>query len=1236
MSQSTEASEPRTPRQKPSSSSILAQFKSLTGSKSQSSSNVPSPSTNPNSPSPSVSQYSQPATSHRAPNALHGSHTNGSHSYFATGTSAQALLPPETSQHIQRLSANHNISSRIHAARSLVTILDQHQGADIIGIWAIGHDLIDQDHSTGGPKAGYELLIACIRHRALGSAEKHVLLQSISHDNSSESFPDRFAVLVEITGRGRNLESAEFGVMSHLLGILDVCYQHTYEARRARGRKEKKVAPVNESNLTNVFKFVLDTLKYNSKVFSEQDLEMLVKQLKKICTTTTAREDVRKSSEIIDALTVYSCMPRQSLQECVDVLCGVHASLQTYRDTTWHIFRNLLKSHLGNAAFQALLSLLKEKAGRGSSYCNSARGAVQIIRHIHNAEDMTFVSHFNLAKVISAMKQSLEPSEYGTEFLDEKLDAEVMLLILDLSETVIPAEILFQGKPWGNIRDILYLCVHRLDSCEQQATEKEQSLIGTSDEKSKAQMKELKEHGDRRKQAFNLIQRIADRFIEISVDADQEETQHVMRVFMKIVSHLNDQTARVLVEFYLKECLLYTFNEDWISDFTALLSGVLKDLRRSAEIRLFALEVLRDAYKSGEALDNQRVGDLLLGVIECVRKEDDVFVLESICEIAVDAAASTRSENAFDPILAYLRSVLFDSQSYAPPVSESQDTSSARPPSSWVDKVQHSLCFFVAKCLVRIFLRSIDRSEWKTQRVFECLLATAKSSKIPADARVVAFKALFRMRADTNHAIFILSATECEDVAALLCRTEETLNEHENTPNSPILRPNTSEDQMARRSNLTGAVSQKNLARTISSNNRSWTNLNRLGKTTPPLWLYPGPEGLPEEPPYYASHLITARHVQLSEDMSPLTPRSQLKIGTWLELLLKILQQPELEWEIFSYLLVHLGAQLTNHALFVDAIPQIRQLRNIICDQLAHRSFHEPPPHTGLRKADTEICFYHVLTMLISYHAHFFKSEQDDTVRTFVQGLGGERTTEICIHALSICCHELPASLTKNVESALDKMTKIITKGQAAVHILEFLATLARLPELYKNFREEEFKMVFGICFRYLEKVRDSQAKHVETVNRVSLERATKEKSRIPNVQNDTLQTSDLSEDLPQYVFILSFHVMIFWYMSLKLQDRPKHIEWIAKNLIRRDADGNSIVDEQAQVTIDMMHRISYSDRDETGPRVDFAGESHGTRDVKSWIVGTSILTIETAARTGLSQITRRRPVSYRTPLGDH
>jgi hypothetical protein len=356
-----------------------------------------------------------------------------------------------------------------------------------------------------------------------------------------------------------------------------------------------------------------------------------------------------------------------------------------------------------------------------------------------------------------------------------------------------------------------------------------------------------------------------------------------------------------------------------------------------------------------------------------------------------------------------------------------------------------------------------------------------------------------------------------------------------------------------------------------------------------------------------------------------------LPLTLWLEAVLSLLQEPDVDWEIYSYVLVHLGAQLKNRALFTSAVPHIKLLRNVVCDQIRSQSFHEPPSHTSLRKADVAVCLFHILTMLVGYSAWFAKSEDDEIVRSFMLGIGSwESTSKWCIHALSVCCHEVPLSVSKSLDGIIQKMSQIITKPQIAIHILEFLCCLSRLPHVYTNFREEEYKMVFGVSFRYLQSVRDGKQRDED---RLAPPPPKANKRHSDSVREPKPHAEDARagpDDLPQYVYALAFHAITFWFMALKLRDRPAYVPWIARNLMYQDRNGKDVIEDQGMVTLDMMERVAYTDRDETIYSADFTQPTDGEVTQCTWITGLSLLTIETAGRTGLSQLTIRRPVSFR------
>jgi hypothetical protein len=85
-------------------------------------------------------------------------------------------------------------------------------------------------------------------------------------------------------------------------------------------------------------------------------------------------------------------------------------------------------------------------------------------------------------------------------------------------------------------------------------------------------------------------------------------------------------------------------------------------------------------------------------------------------------------------------------------------------------------------------------------------------------------------------------------------------------------------------------------------------------------------------------------------------------------------------------------------------------------------------------------------------------------------------------------------------------------------------------------------------------------------------------------------------------------------------------VNWITSRLIYHDEHGKEVVEEQSQVLIDLMQRVAYSDLGETIPFDKFPpSPEDGPVAKKSWVVGMSIVTVESAGVSGMSQITKRQ-----------
>lgn len=1183
---------PQTPRNKESSTSLLAAFRNLTSTKAK-----PLPS----SPSPAATALTSPDAVAANPldaapitlgsnaQATSGSvqHANQIRALNGVDSQKMGTLPGLRSL-LGDLHPDKNLAQRQSAARAIVSLLRQYSGADVLSIWNKTRPLLDEVDSIEAMSIAYQVLDACVSHKDLDPVERASLFESVARDCDFRLFELRFKVLADLTSHGRNLADLGLGFMAFLVRLLDVCYRETAASRKTRTASAK----ADEQSLFKVFNYILDVIKCNSKTFTEIDLDLLINRVRAVSLNTTSISDLEKAIEVFDTLTTYSCLPRMSLQPCVELLCGTYAGVSQVKDNAWLTTQHLLTSHLGPATLATISSTLKE-ASEGSNR-HVIRGACQLLSRVLQSDEVVSPPPAHLPKIMSAARQSLSMNSF-------RQDTDVLELVLQVCSAPNAVANVFNDKIWENIHAVVL-------SCSQHITTESQALENEAlDNESRPNLLVCK----------GKLQQLADKLVTVADETHRDERRLVMKLLIQIVTLLEDPQTIMLIEYYSAESFIYTFSSDWHADFNLLLNAVFKDFKRSTSIRHDALHALSNAYRTGEALDTPKVHELLFDLLRCLSLEKTEIIVEDLCNLAVDAAVNSKNMALFSHIITLLReAVNAAGEVTASTTIHNTPGSSLR--FALVDNKEPDLLSpAISRAFVRIFLRTLNSSAAKTKHVYDLLLVLAGSNMASAAARVAAMKLLFRLRADTNHSIFVVENLECEDIAALVCRTSATFQEYSKGSDSPNVRPTRMDDSIARRSSQNPSSmssTPRDVSRTNSAKRVSQAP-GRPARQTQPLWMYPHLEGLPEAPPYHASHCLTASRSS-NEDESPTQP-VDLSIGLWLEVLLKILQQEELEWEVYSYVLVHLGAQLRNHALFIDAVLQVKYLRNVLVSQLAAKSFHEPPSNTNLKKADAAICLYQILTMLISYRKHFSKNEEDDIVKMFVAGVGsGERSSEICIHALSMCCHELPASLTRVLEGALSKMSQIITQSHLAVHILEFLAGLARLPELFKNFRENEFKVVFGMCFRYLQDVRDSQARASERGP------PSKQSSSRPY----GVPTSTLVDDLPQYVVTLAYHVMTFWFIASKMQDRHKHIPWITKNLAFPGPDGCDVLDERAQVTMDMMNRMAFSDRDETQPHAGFSTSRDGVTDTKTYLVGSSILTVETAGRSGRSQITRRRP----------
>lgn len=1246
---------PRTPDRRSSSSTLFGAFRSLTGGRLKS----PTP-----PPSTSSATYTPARTASLGESVGTPSTPSADGSLKRINEHARPALggPPELDELAEKLGKGHSFAERAAAVEKICKILNEFPVQHVLELWSQASDLLLPEQPNEVAEVGYKLLRSCVALPKLAALERSVFFDAACLRKHDRSFDKRLQIISALTKDGRDIEACESSLAHFVLTSFDTCFEessHAVKAARKASGKRSADKPVKErENMAQLFQFTIDICKFNSKVFTEDDLELLLRKTMTICQETTQRRDIENSVKLFDTVITYVHIPNKALRPCLEVLCAIHRQLVDLQEATWNTLSNLFKSHVGQSAVSALLRTLFEGPVRKNRQSSTYRGTMQVLQQLLLEDGRNGLPKVPISLLIPALKASVkEPHKTQEEVVIDLIDA----ALADKSMR----ELLLTEADWSELTEIIFMCAERDDdrarAQAEKLEEKAASANGTSShttgllplmslafcpltwlgldalngsitsttgdpDADTISNFDLTAPASRtepcRRNSDDKIFRVLIKLDNISSDLDYVQKGAVMELLMRLAHRLSDSTAENVIKYYAEERYLHPSNGDWLEACRSLVSGIFKDTTRPRSLRIMSVNTLRETYTTIEQLCPSdsvlQCGALLLNNIEA---EDDVEVLRELVDFAVDVAHRA-SDDSFPDIMEILKSRLERCAEQRSLV----DSSSP----SWTsalqlktDRMLGSPCNVISTAFVRLFIRSVTESARKTRMLYEILRHIAGSEKYESDARLAVLRLLFRLRADSNHALIVSASSEGESIAAVLCRTEETAAASERE-GGPLSEQGRHEDQPSwREQRKVSGSPHSSLSRQTT---RYPSATGRVSKPIPPLWMYPGPKGLPEEPSPKASRVafahIDAEYYPLSEDVL------DLEVTLWLELVISLLQKCP-DWEIYSYVVVHLGPQLSNQALVRSCVPQLKMLRGVVGEQLRGATFRDPPPPTLLKKADVAVCLFHILTVLISYHDHFEKSEEDDLVKTFVHGMTfWDRTAKWCIHALSVCCHEIPLSVSKSLDTILQKMSTIVTKPATAIHILDFLTSLARMPELYKNFRQEDFRMVFGVSNRYLQHIRDQRQRAAAQSGHRSLRHSGASRDFAASPDSSLKKPKPVEDEMPQYLYSLAYHVITFWFMALKMEDRPKMMPFITQFLPLTDSTGKSEIEEQGQVILDMMNMVGYSDRDETRRDTNFSKPGDGEIWKKTWIVGHSLVTIETAARTGVSQITNRRPVS--------
>ncbi|CAK7263083.1 Tuberous sclerosis 2-like protein [Sporothrix epigloea] len=1071
-------------------------------------------------------------------------------------------------------------------------------------------------------------------------------------------------------------------------------------SRNGKSIKTKGVQTSEERNLALLFEYAIDVIKYSSKIASDSTMGDLLKAIFEIAMNTSVKGDLAACIAVINTCVTVGVMPGDCLPRCVKVLSSIYCLVPTLQQTAWPVLSNIFKSHHGQHTIRILVETLHSYPETGVDVKDAARevrGALVVLQKLVGKAGSTEYPTMPFMLIVEGLQNVIAQTP------SPRIVATVLQLVnqlFDGGDGVLNP--LLRDEDWSSLLAVAATCAKRStqfasydgtaamkppwsDSTEsgepgQLVLDRETAMVTLRMESLLRGLSDERLEYMQRRSCVSFLADVHAILPDSGVDLILDYYDEYCCCFPSD-PHWNDNLSLVLDAFYANQ--------------TRSSAVRLRALRTAIDVH----DVLELA-DGGVDDAPDAVAKLVLRILGCMDREHDAELLSRAISFAVSAAPSA-DDFIFGRIVEAIDSVIQNDEQRQPSALASSGTLTPASPLSPLT-LQHdaqadqSVSFLATRGLIRIFMDTMDTDARKASQIFDMLVGLVRDKRCPIDARLSAMKLLFHLRADWANRIFIVANTESEGLAAVLYRSDASFqrkrgeqmtqeiiaaqaHNEPRAPSPPLLATGRSRG-VSFGQNGGPSDRDETLHRTASGARQRMSRLQYRQ-----LWSLPDPDALPQKPLAIASSVLfshdwsesrggmsteneagmdAASIRSLSAPDATVKPLNNndgtedgraageaaettaatpalltLNMTAWMEVVYDILTKGT-NWELYSYALVHLPSQLSNHAVCRGAVAVILRIRAELCDQSRMNTYQEPPAATGLRRPDVQTCVLQILTMILSYHEYFQRQEGDDLVRTFITGLTDKNPIS-CVHALSICCYELPHATSKSLVTILQKMSRIITRPGVAVHILELLACLSRLPWLYSNFREDEYRIAFGVCFRYLQAVRErrksSRMSHMSISEQDTVTSSNNAwygmgafDSHGPEMpgQSQPLQPV-ISDDAPQYVYALAYHVLLFWFLALRVTDRASYVTWIASRLFM-DNDGRQITDEQAQVTLDFMQRVAYTDTDTSAPADDPDDEGQDSAALaRSWIMGNSIITIQPSfSRPGFARITKRQPSS--------
>lgn len=1073
------------------------------------------------------------------------------------------------------------LPTRASAAAKVTESLEKYSISSIPEIWYLGRDLCEGRITSQIRRIGIKLMIECIKHDELTVSGKLMYFNDIArYCQITESYIDPefdlfLLALKTLSNNGKDVHDLYIydSRKNFPAFIRSALIYLSKMAKTFHTSNEKLSDDKNFQNLHKLLEFVKNCLKLNYGVTDEKFIVSICEIAADLGFQTTNKTILSDCVDLLNTVIAFGSIPFSSFSRVMQVLAYVFSKGNSQSELVGESLLNMALVSAFPTVFVSLCEVAKNYGNpileRDTVVVNTTVGALLLIEKLfvtvsgEKATKTDYINNNAIAATSYVLEQQVPLLNMTVlQILDRFFDR--ASYSKNYTTTVPPISELFPFQVWYGSSVSMFEIFFRISVCLKEETFLLRRIIRFLRE-------EYQERG------LNLPR------------------QRLVKFFAKHQDSLSLDDTLFVISYYKDEKLCSAINPLWKESQQLILSKfvystVERDPAEETEIiRLESLRVIKEGHFISVAivpsykLEYDTLKDIFLKFLKMEISETVLHYL--FYEFFIDISQNA-SMKVFDDISETVLRGIF---------SMGKDVQSL-----YVKKF--------AESIAKIFTITIDAG--KAAKCFMVLIKLGNFglAEKSTDLLLIVSRTLIRLRVTNENFAYLTTPNDMEGLATAFRRTSETIRED-------ALRSANQGSTM--NADLDKGDSDKLITSYTSAHNYKWHYPESLPYLPERFFDTPTSKLLIESDSAYSQ--ILDGDSSLDQDMAT------ININLWMQIVLKILEE-HIDWEIYTFVWAHFCSQLSNLQLFREHFESISTFRRILTE---HISLTKLP--NGLEfplnvtKADLQVACIRNLSALTGYKSLFSRSELEQMINSTLQGVdySWEKTAIPVINFLTVCCFDIPLQLKKYLPVILSKLQTRVTNVFAMAHTLEFLLSLIDLPAVISSINLNEYKSVFGICFKYIQYANDIRKRNL---NPDSLPGSRDLQAHgVDAVVELTPSTNvyTVTPILSQYLLQLSYDVIAYWFLKIAMDERKMISSFLIKNLIlSNDSDMN----EQLISMLDFVVRFTFCDIPVKVNQLQSVDRN--CVSTKSWIIGYSVLSI-IKKMNGKFQVIIRRPTGH-------